>query len=544
MSSIIFTSAAWYAIPKGIKYLTTDCGTPSQSKMGRIRAKLFGCRHALKNLAYTNAFTKFFYEILEIPYARMWIAVLTAPVVKQVLPFKNPTDGLLQIAICYSLFSSKYFLQSFMKSSRGIECIASFWTLKILHTRAGLDFIKSLLSEDRWEASSFRQMRMVLELRLHPSDAYDFLRAKDKENLLNVVERVKNYKSDIEVKLLLTIVKNRHPERFGILEEDPLAHLPQKTREILLSLSNFGSDYSILDEAKGNRIFLQELFSCFSGVLKSLSNMPERIFPSLMESQYERLLPKLPDYPEDIHDTDPILSKIQCSLLLRPIRSAIVDPTNQQTIYDAGALEAYLKHDRASPMTRKEISTDFDLESSRGSKYDTVLRYRKACLRLGKLKEPKDFIANLKQVFAEISQLESVNHLKQASQEVCDFFQEGFLSAYDTRGLEYDDWTRDLARRTGVPHQKPYIYDFCKWEHNRALGARDEITNFGVRKWIRLPDEILGPEDFDQLGNRKPVESFAPTVENFDQYRFIKEEVEKEIQKIQTEQKDLIQTFS
>ncbi|KAG8173621.1 hypothetical protein JTE90_020975 [Oedothorax gibbosus] len=387
-------------------------------------------------------------------------------------------------------------------------------------------------------------MRTVLELRLHPSDAYDFLRAKDKEGLLNVLERIKHYKSDREVKQLLTIVKSRHPERFGILEEDPLAHLPQKTREILFSLSNFGSNRSILDEARGNRIFLQELFRGFSSLWEYVSDIPSYVFPSLMESQYERLLPELPDYPEDIHDTDPILSRIQCSLLLRPIRSAVVDPTNQQTIYDLGALKAYLKHDSVSPITRKEIPVDFDPKSDRGSKYDTILRYRKACLRLEKLKDPKEFMANLKQVFTEISQLNSPSHVKQASKEVRDFFQEGFLNTYDTRGLEYNDWTRDFARRTGVTDQAQYFYWECKLRHNYDLNMRDAFTNFGVKKWIRLPDEILGPEDFDALGNRKPVESFAPTIENFDQYRFIKEEVKREIQKIQTEKEELIQAFS
>ncbi|VHO04406.1 hypothetical protein RHT_01369 [Candidatus Rhabdochlamydia sp. T3358] len=76
------------------------------------------------------------------------------------------------------------------------------------------------------------------------------------------------------------------------------------------------------------------------------------------------------------------------------------------------------------------------------------------------------------------------------------------------------------------------------------LSSRDLYTNFGVRKWIRLPDEILEPEDYDQFGNRKPGNRFEPTIENFDQYRFIEEEVRREIQKIKESQEELIQFFS
>ncbi len=540
MLPIILTSVAWYTIPKGIEYLTTDCEMEPQSKIEHIQTKLFGCKCMLGNLARANTLSKFVYKFLQIPYTRMWIAVLIAPGLKKILPFKSPTDRLLQMAICYSLFSSNYFLKRFIKSSQGIKCMTSPWGLKVLHTDVGLYFMEKILSENRWRSNSFRQMMIVLELQLQPSDTYDFLKAKNKENLLSVVERIKHYKSDSEFEQLLNIINNRYPERFGAIDEDQLECLPQQTRELLLIISNFESSLSIFD-----KVFSESpSFGGPCSIREYLSAVPRYLFPYLYQSEFEPLLPKLPDYPEDIHDTDPILNKIQCPLLCRSIRSAVVDPTNQQTIYDRRALKAYLQHDKSSPITRKKICTTFDPESKRGSKYDTILRYRKACLRLEKLKEPEEFIANLKQVFLEVSKLESPSDVKQASEGVRDFFQEGFLSAYDTRNLEYDDWTRDLARRTGAPEQARYIYWECKLKHNHMLSSRDLYTNFGVRKWIRLPDEILEPEDYDQFGNRKPGNRFEPTIENFDQYRFIEEEVRREIQKIKESQEELIQFFS
>ena len=47
MTQIILASAAWYAIPKGVEYLTSE---PSslESRADRIRARLFAFKSALQ----------------------------------------------------------------------------------------------------------------------------------------------------------------------------------------------------------------------------------------------------------------------------------------------------------------------------------------------------------------------------------------------------------------------------------------------------------------------------------------------------------------
>lgn len=541
MVPVILTSVAWYAIPKGIKYLTTDCEVDPQSKIECIREKLFDYKSALEEFVCANAFTRFTYKALQIPYSYMWLSVLIAPGLKKPQLVTSPADRFLQMAICYSLYSSKCFLKFFIRNPLGIECITSLWGLRILRAGVVLDFIRNSLSEDRElrEKDSFWQMMMVLKLRLKASDAYDFLRVRGKENLLAVVERVKCYKSEREINDLLEIIRSRFPERVDSLEEDFLKYQSQQVQEILLNVRNFMDNFSILDSLTLYRISSPSVFECISSMI------PPCLSQLLFQHQYEYHLPNLPDYPEDIHDTDPILNKIQCPLLFRPIRSAVVDPTNQQTVYDRKALEAYLEHKRTSPITQKEISGTFYPHLERGSKYDTILRYRKACLQLEKLKDSEEFIANLKQVFTEVYKLENPLHLKKASKKVRDFFQVGLLNAYDVRGLEYEDCLQAEILRMNIPDllsaQAPYNYKLCKLEHNLRQSNRDEVTNFGIKTWMRIPQEMLVSEDFDRLRNpRNPLEL---TIENFDQYRFIEEEVNREIQKIKTEGKELLKVF-
>lgn len=175
MVPVILTSTAWYAIPKGMEYLTTDCGSNPQSKIDSIRTTLFGCKGILKNLAYANSLTKLAYKAVQIHYPYMWLSVLITPGVKT-LPFITATNVFVQIAICYALHIS---LQSFVKSNRGIEWLTSLSGLNILNSRIG-GFIEDALSEEYAMSNNpaVKQMITVIKLRLKPSDAYEFLRGK------------------------------------------------------------------------------------------------------------------------------------------------------------------------------------------------------------------------------------------------------------------------------------------------------------------------------------------------------------------------------
>lgn len=542
MLPIVLTSVAWYTIPKGITYLTAWQYQP-ESKIDRIRAKLYDCKCGFINLVYPNSLTRFTYEALQIPYTHLWLSAWIVPGMKKVLPFALPGDRFLQMAVCYALFTSKYMLKRFIKSPEGIEWVASKWGLRILSTGIGLGLIEKALTESIWASSrdDVLWMILVLQQRLKPSDAYDFLRARGEEALLSVVDRVKAYASEEVVGNLSQIIDNRFPPRFGIVEENEdederLETMLGISRGTFRWVANTMRNASILDNVSTHMIFNRPpsvrdyLFAYRSWFLRGFRS--------------EEIVVHLPDYPEDIHDTDPILSKIQCPILHRPLRSAVIDPTNQKTIYDREAFAKYLTCNRVSPMTKRVISESFDANRERGSKYDTILRYRKACLRLKKLEDPEEFMTNLKLVFAEVCSLENASSLKEASERVRDFFQVGFLSAYDIRGLEYD-WVQVRSlRASGLPEQAPYDHEACRREHNQRQNRRDEGTNFGVRKWIRPAGDRLTNEDFDQPGKRKPGNPLEPLIENFDQYRFIVEEVNREMQNMKTHKEELIEAFS
>lgn len=129
-------------------------------------------------------------------------------------------------------------------------------------------------------------------------------------------------------------------------------------------------------------------------------------------------------YAKNIQDTDPILCKIQCPILGRAPRSQVTDPTDHKTVYDRSTFETYLKCYDISPVTREKIPEGFHINQV-GSRYDSILRYRKACLQSGKLQDPQEFIDNLRKVFTEILSLNDASDLKNASELVPHLTQMG-----------------------------------------------------------------------------------------------------------------------
>ncbi|MEK7339715.1 MAG: hypothetical protein AABZ92_03250 [Verrucomicrobiota bacterium] len=129
-------------------------------------------------------------------------------------------------------------------------------------------------------------------------------------------------------------------------------------------------------------------------------------------------------------------------------------------------------------------------------RYDSILRYRKALLQSGELQNPEGFIANLKQIFEEICTLNDANDTKDASASVRAFFQKGVLDAYDISYLN----TLDPC-------------EACKRRHNQDLNDRKEET-------------------FQSI-----------SLQEFDQSRFIINELNLEIEKIKTKKEELIEDF-
>ncbi|MGL4540749.1 MAG: hypothetical protein ACRCU0_07255 [Candidatus Rhabdochlamydia sp.] len=246
------------------------------------------------------------------------------------------------------------------------------------------------------------------------------------------------------------------------------------------------------------------------------SNPPFTRFSIIEKIKFSKLLKNrglhpislyLRPYPENMQDTDPILCKIQCPILGRAPRSLVTDPTDHKTVYDHSTFESYLKNYDISPVTREKIPAGFKIRNEVGSRYDSIIRYRKACLQSGKLQDPQEFIANLRQVFAEILSLNDASDLKNASELVRDFFEEGFFTAYDVSYFKADpklvkrlleeikDYPPAVERlTTGL---KFHSHEFHRIQHNkdrydedmghRSLTSKREFVKVSIDDFEQYP---------------------------------------------------------
>lgn len=355
MVPVILTSAAWYIIPKGIEYSTTDCGANPQSKIDRIRTRLFGYKGVLENLAYSNSLTKSIYKLVQRHYPYMSLAVLITPGVKA-LPFITAANGFVQMAVCYTLHVS---LRGFVKSNHGIKWMASLPGLRILNSGVGgLGFIQNALLKEYAISSNdaIKQMVIVLKLRLKPSDAYEFLRAKGKKDLLSIIERVKCYKSAEEMNSLTDLMRNK----FSETEEDWLESLPLQIREKLVKAS--GLNRSILDRLICESDPAGDFCRDFQNSIYARAIVELKIDPQQYDSQeIEEAIMNACPIPSAF-DMDITLQSYICSITHKPIRYPVEDPTQQDQdnpkLYEKSAIENHLKSYSTSPLTKEPLTTD------------------------------------------------------------------------------------------------------------------------------------------------------------------------------------------
>lgn len=304
-----------------------------------------------------------------------------------------------------------------------------------------------------------------------------------------------------------------------------------------MRISHLGAQQELLDvlNRKLEYSAAQELFNAVP------SNPPFPLFSITEKIKFWKLLEEkaidsisfhLPQYRESIQDTDPILCKIQCSISGRAPRSVITDPIDRKTVYDRNTFETYLKCYDISPATREKIPEGFNLDNEGGSRYDSILRYRKTLLQSKELQNPEEFIANLKQIFEEICTLNDANDIKDASEVVCAFFQKGVLQAYDVSYFKTDPNTIETLLEKnkdypyGVEHIKKGI-KFHSYEIHRKQHNQDQYNdNMGY-----MP--LRSKKGFIEV-----------SLEDFEQYPFIVNELNLEIEKIKTEGQELIQVFS
>ncbi|KAG6559534.1 hypothetical protein RHABOEDO_000367 [Candidatus Rhabdochlamydia oedothoracis] len=210
----------------------------------------------------------------------------------------------------------------------------------------------------------------------------------------------------------------------------------------------------------------------------------------------------------------------------------ITDPTDRKTVYDRNTFETYLKCYDISPTTREKIPEGFNLGNEGGSRYDSILRYRKTLLQSGELQNPEEFIANLKDVFEKISTLNDANDIKDSSEMVRDFFQKGVLNAYDVSYFKIDPKTIEtlLEKNKDYPHGVEHIKKVIKFHSSE------------VHRIQHNQDQYNDNMGYVPLRSKKGF--IGVSVEDFEQYPFIVNELNLEMGKIKIEGQELLRVFS
>ncbi|VHO04710.1 hypothetical protein [Candidatus Rhabdochlamydia sp. T3358] len=153
MTQIILASASWYAIPKGVEYLTSE---PSnlESRVDRVRARFFAFKSALQGFNYPTRL-KLAFKTTSIIVSHMWLATLITPGLAKVIGFKDSYSyGFLKMAVCYALFSSRFILIKFINSNRGLDFIMSELGFKLASTEPVLRLINQHMRISRLGAQS------------------------------------------------------------------------------------------------------------------------------------------------------------------------------------------------------------------------------------------------------------------------------------------------------------------------------------------------------------------------------------------------------
>lgn len=528
MAQIILTSAAWYALPKGIDYLTSR---PSslESRVSRVRARLFIYKSTLSELANTNPLIKNLRGTVSIYCSNMWLAILIAPIFQKIIPVKGLDYIFWRVFTCHMLFACKLSKPNcikFMSSDAALEYMTSLWGLRCINILSSLDFtkvrtlrfIRSLLPE----CLASDQLISILDKRLRHLDAYDLLRATN----LSVRLEEGTIRSEVDGRYDTSLIPLDRVQLYDQSAADELfdSIFSAAARTINIA-TNEGARANELEGALSMNFLDSVLIRMGMSIIDRIKSRRHYIAT--------RLTPrKLPNYTEDIYDTDPILNQIQCPISLRAIRRTITDPTNEKTVYDYESFKIWLEHSRTSPITREEIPENFDVKYEGGSRYDSILRYRKALLQSGELQNSEEFIANLKQIFEEIYTLNDANGIKDASEAVCDFFKKGVLQAYDVSYFKTDPNTIEtlLEKNKDYPHGVEHIkkgIKFHSYEVHRKQHNQDQYNdNMGY-----IP--LRSKKGFVEV-----------SIEDFEQYPFIVSELNLEIKKIKAEGQELIQVFS
>ena len=529
MAQIILTSAAWYALPKGIDYLTSR---PSslESRVSRVRARLFIYKSTLSELANTNPLIKNLRGTVSIYCSNMWLAILIAPIFQKIIPVKGLDYIFWRVFTCHMLFACKLSKPNcikFMSSDAVLEYMTSLWGLRCINILSSLDFtkvrtlrfIRSLLPE----CLASDQLISILDKRLGHSDAYDLLRA-----------------TNLSVRLEEETVRSEADGRYdtSLIPLDRVQLYDQSAADELFD-SIFSAAARTINIATNEGIRANELEGALS--MNFLDSMLIQIGMSIIDriksrrhyiANMQSVLQELPNYAEDIYDTDPILSQIQCPISLRAIRRIITDPTNKKTVYDYESFKIWLQNSRTSPVTRKKIPECFDIRYEGGSRYDSILRYRKTLLQSGELQNPEEFIANLKDIFEEISTLKDANDIKDASEKVRDFFQKGVLNAYDVSYFKVDPKTIEtlLEKNKDYPHGVEHIKKGIKFHRSEVHRIQHNQDQYN--------------DNMGYMALRSKKGFVEVSIEDFEQYPFIVNELNLEIEKIKTEGQELLRVFS
>jgi hypothetical protein len=159
-----------------------------------------------------------------------------------------------------------------------------------------------------------------------------------------------------------------------------------------------------------------------------------------------------------------------------------------------------------------------------------VMARLKAHLRLRELEDAESFIAHLKEVFAEICTLESTEEVKTASEQVRDFFQEGFFAAYDVSKILENRKYRDSEIKHGMELREQSVEQ-----------RRQKERKSGFYKSVHREHQY--ESNTRSIFSCGPKEFVGVSIHDFEEYPFIENELDLEIQMIKQEGSELIQEF-
>jgi hypothetical protein len=180
MLQIALTTAACYALPRSIEYITARPNT-LESRVDHLRAKLFSYKVACRQFANTNRLTRSISNAISLYSSHMWLAVLVVPGIVRLLPItgflRKPLYILVGYAIYYGKEISEEKLIEFINSTQILRLMTNPVAFRLISSKIGL----RLLNQYTERVRQNEELLGVLNLRLGYATTKRLLTAQSSE---------------------------------------------------------------------------------------------------------------------------------------------------------------------------------------------------------------------------------------------------------------------------------------------------------------------------------------------------------------------------